>query len=83
MAAPEHSAPAVGAALAEPRVEPPETAAEQGTLFTRPEDTVPILGNAKRPLLRVSRRLIEPVLPGLEFEKEVRETQAVSPATRG
>lgn len=83
MAAPEHSVPAVGAALPEPRVEPSEKAAEQGTLFTLPEETVPILGKAKRPLLRVSRRLIEPVLPGLEFEKEVRETQAVSPAARG
>ena len=82
-ARPDHSVPAVGAALAEPLVEPSEKAAEQGTLFTLPEGTVPILGKAKRPLLRVSRRLIEPVLPGFEFEKEVWETQTVSPVAGG
>ena len=82
-ARPDHSVPAVGAALAEPLVEPSEKAAEQGTLFTLPEGTVPILGKAKRPLLRVSRRLIEPVLPGFEFEKEVWETQTVSPIAGG
>lgn len=82
-ARPDHSVPATGAALAEPLVEPSEKAAEQGTLFTLPEGTVPILGKAKRPLLRVSRRLIEPVLPGFEFEKEVRKTQTVSPVAGG
>lgn len=82
-ARPDHSVPAVGAALAEPLVEPSEKAAEQGTLFTLPEGTVPILGKAKRPLLRVSRRLIEPVLPGLDFEMAIRDTQTVSPIAGG
>lgn len=82
-ARPDHSVPAVRPAVAEHSVEPSEKAAEQGTLFVLPEETVPTLGKAKRPLLRVSRRLVEPVLPGFEFEKEVRETQTVSPVAGG
>ena len=79
----DHSVPAVRPAVAEHSVEPSEKAAEQGTLFVLPEETVPTLGKAKRPLLRVSRRLVEPVLPGLDFEMAIRDTQTVSPIAGG
>ncbi len=82
-ARPDHSVPAVRPAVAEHSVEPSEKAAEQGTLFVLPEETAPISGKAKRPLLRVSRRLVEPVLPGLDFEMAIRDTQTVSPIAGG
>ena len=82
-ARPDHSVPAVRPAVAEHSVEPSEKAAEQGTLFALPDETMPTVAKTKLPSLRMSRRMIEPVLPGLDFEKEFRDTQTVSPIAGG
>lgn len=80
-AAPAHPVPKVCPAVAENRAEPSDPAEEQGTLFALPEETVSASGTARRPSLRASRKMIEPVLPGLDFEKEIPENQTVSPVT--
>ena len=78
---PDHSVPAVRPSVPEHRVEPSEKEVEQGTLFVLPDETVPTVAKTKLPSLRMSRRMIEPVLPGLDFEKDIPDNQTVLPVT--
>lgn len=66
--------PKVCTAVPDPCVKPSESVAVQTTLFELPEDTLHPTAKAKRLVLRRATPVIEPVLPGLGFEKEVRDT---------
>lgn len=75
-----HPAPAVYTEAAEPCIVPFESASVQATLFEFPEETPPEAAKVKRSDHRASPPMIEPVLPGLGFEREVPESLPTSPA---
>lgn len=73
-------APAVCTEAAEPCVVPFESASVQATLFEFPEETSPEAAKVKRSVHRASPPMIEPVLPGLDFERDVPESLPTLPA---
>lgn len=73
-------APAVCTEAAEPCVVPFESASVQATLFEFPEETPPEAAKGKRSVHRASPPMIEPVLPGLGFERDVPESLPTLPA---
>lgn len=75
-----HPAPAVCTEAAEPCVVPFESASVQATLFELPEETPPEAAKGKRSVHRASPPMIEPVLPGLDFERDVPESLPTLPA---
>lgn len=75
-----HPAPAVCTEAAEPCVVPFESASVQATLFEFPEETSPEAAKVKRSVHRASPPMIEPVLPGLDFERDVPESLPTLPA---
>ena len=75
-----HTEPAVCTEAAEPCVVPFESASVQATLFEFPEETPPEAAKVKRSVHRTSPPMIEPVLPGLGFERDVPESLPTLPA---
>lgn len=75
-----HTEPAVCTEAAEPCVVPFESASVQATLFEFPEETPPEAAKVKRSVHRASPPMIEPVLPGLGFERDVPESLPTLPA---
>lgn len=73
-------APAVCTEAAEPCVVTFESASVQATLFELPEETPPEAAKVKRSVHRASPPMIEPVLPGLDFERDVPESLPTLPA---
>lgn len=72
------SLPTVCAAVPGPCVKTPESVVVQATLFEFPEETLLPTAKTKRSTLRAANPMIEPVLPGLGFEPEVRDTITAS-----
>lgn len=71
-----HTEPAVCTEAADPF----ESASVQATLFEFPEETPPEAAKVKRSVHRTSPPMIEPVLPGLGFERDVPESLPTLPA---